>query len=215
MNPIYEQFYKTYWTPGMGSVYTDKIPKEMMLTSVDNDGYFEWKLLKGTLTVEDYKKVEEKFKIAFPNDFIEWHKQYFFLDGDCSIIRLPSSLPTQPLKEVIDNLDWYIAEQLIPLGLIPFANEGNDAGPLVFDTRNSNNKNDFPIRVYDHEYGGDLEGLSEIIFSSFSKLIECLTHFLNEIKTRKRFDVIADFFNIDPQGAGITGISYWTSWIEM
>jgi hypothetical protein len=31
----------------------------------------------------------------------------------------------------------------------------------IFGTRNANDKKDFSIRVYDHEYGGDLDGLSE------------------------------------------------------
>jgi hypothetical protein len=210
-----EQFFEAYWTKEMKSVYTEEVPKEMMASAVDKDGWYEWKPVPGTLTVDDYKKLEAKFKAIFPDNFIEWHKRYFFADCDCSIIRLPYSLPTRPLEKIIDNLDWYISEQLIPIGLVPFADDGNDVGPLVFDTRNQTKKDDFPIRVYDHEYGGDLEGLSEVIFSSFTKLLECLTHFLNETKTRKRFDVIAEFFNIDPQGAGTTGISYWTSWIEM
>ena len=139
----------------MKSVYTEKVPKEMMQSSIDRDGWYEWKLIPGTLTTDDYKKVEAKFKATFPDNFIEWHKRYFFEDGDCSIIRLPNSLPTKPLEKLIDNLDWYIPEQLIPLGLIPFADEGNDAGPLVFDTRNTTDKKDFPIRVYDHEFGGE------------------------------------------------------------
>lgn len=210
-----EQFFKAYWTTGMKSVYTDKVPKEMMQSTIDKDGWYEWKLIPGTLTTDDYKKVEAKFKATFPDNFIEWHKRYFFEDGDCSIIRLPNSLPTKPLEKLIENLDWYIPKQLIPLGLIPFADEGNDAGPLVFDTRNTTDKKDFPIRVYDHEFGGDLDGLSEIIFSSFDKMLECLTHFLTETKTKKRFEVIPDFYAIDPNGAGSTGKSYWTSWTEM
>jgi hypothetical protein len=215
MTDIIEQYFKAYWTTGMKSVYTDKVPEELMASPVDRDGWYEWKLAPGTLTTEDYKKVEEKFKITFPDIFVEWHKHYFFADGDCSITRLPHSLPTRPLEQIINNLDWDIPEQLIPLGLIPFAVEGNDAGPLVFDTRNTNDKKDFPIRVYDHEYGGDLDGLSEIIFSSFSKMLECLTHFLNETKTKKRFEVIPDFYTIDPNGAGLTGKSYWASWTQM
>lgn len=187
-----EQFFEAYWSPG-----------------------FKWKLLPGTLTTDDYKKVEAKFNAKFPDNFIEWHKRYFFEDGDCSIIRLPPSLSTKPLAQLIDKLDWVIPEQLIPLGLIPFADEGNDAGPLVFDTRNTSYKKDFPIRVYDHEYGGDLDGLSEIIFSSFDKLLECLTHFLIETTTKESFDVIPDFYIIDPGGAGSTGKLYWEGWTEM
>lgn len=210
-----EQFFQAYWTPGMKSVYTDKVTEQMMRSEIDENGWYEWELISGNLTDEDYEKVETKFNIIFPDIFIEWHKRYFFADCDCSIIRLPNSVPNMPLQGIIDNLDWHIPEQLIPIGLVPFADEGNDAGPLVFDTRNKKDRNDFPIRVYDHEYGGDLEGLSEIIFSSFEKMLECLTHFLNEIKTKKNFEVIPDFFVIDPSGAGSTGKSYWLEWTEM
>ncbi|NPE47859.1 SMI1/KNR4 family protein [Sphingobacterium sp. arapr2] len=175
----------------------------------------EWKLIPGTMTPGDYERVAIQFGVTLPQSFIEWHKRYFFAECDCSIVRLPHSLPSQPLAEIISNLDWYIPEQLIPLGLIPFASEGNDTGPLVFDTRGSVEKNDYPIRVYDHEYDGELDGLSEIIFSSFSKMLACLTHLLNETKTRKHFEVIADFYAIDPDGAGSTGRPYWESWIAM
>lgn len=164
-----------------------------MQSEVDKDGWFEWKIIPGTLSTEDYKKIAKRFNATLPENFIEWHKRYFFSDGDCSIIWLPESLPVRPLKHIIDNLDWHIAQQLIPFGIVPFANEGNDSGPLVFDTRNAKNSNDFPIRVYDHDYGGDLHGLSEVVFSSFGKLIECLTHFLSETSRRKDFEVIPDF----------------------
>jgi len=214
MSDLNEQFFQAYWTPGMKMVYTDRIPKEMIAIPANDSGWFEWKLLKGTFTFKDYEKVEERFKVKLPDSFIDWHKTYFFLDGDCSIVRLPYSLPTEPLSEIKKNLEWF-PEELLSLGLIPFASEGNDTGPLVFDTRNQTNNIDFPIRVYDHEYGGELDGLSEIIFSSFTKLLECLTHFLNERENKKAFEIIPDFFKIDPAGAGSTGKNYWMSWVEM
>lgn len=210
-----KQFFKAYWRTGMKAGCTENIPKEMMVSAPNSEGSYEWKLIPGVLTNEDYKNVETQFNITFPENFIAWHKRYFFEDCDCSIIRLPFSSPTKPLQEIIDNLDCCIAEQLIPLGLIPFANEGNNAGPLVFDTRNASGKEDFPIKVYDHECGGDLDGLSEIIFSSFRKMLTCLTHFLTEIEKRKRFEVFADFYEIDPEGAGATGKEYWESRIAM
>lgn len=210
-----EQFFRAYWTTGMKSVYTNKVPNEMVQSVIDKEGWYEWKLIPGTLTTVDYKNLEAKFKATFPDNFIEWHKRYFFPDCDCSIIRLPHSLPTKPLEKLSENLSWYISEQLIPLGLIPFADEGNGVGPLVFDTRNTSDTKDFPIKVYDQEYGGNLDGLSEITFSSFDKMLECLTHFLIETKTKKRFEVIPDFYTIDHTGAGSTGKSYWASWTQM
>jgi hypothetical protein len=204
------EFFKAFWRPGMKSVYTPIVPNEMMLSPVDKNGWYEWKLIPGTLTNYDYENLEKEFNMRFPKSFIDWHKAYFFATCDLSIFRLPNSFPTIPLKSVADNLDSYIAEQLIPQGLIPFADDGNDAGPLVFDMRNrGTDSNDFPIRVYDHEYMGDLAGLSNVIFSSFSKMLECMTHLLHESRTKDQADIIPDFLKIDPDGAGKTGKSYF------
>ncbi len=197
------------------TVFTKDSPLEMMLSQKNTDGWFEWKLIKGTLLENDYKKIEDNFKIELPKSFIKWHKAFFFLNCDTSILRLPTSNPKLPLKEISDSLDWFIAEQLIPQKLYPFGDEGNDIGPLVFDGRLSLQDNEFPIRFYDHEFGGDIKGLSEIIFSSFEKLLECLTYYLTELKTRKNYEIIPDFFKIDPKGAGLTGIEYWLSWVNM
>lgn len=73
-----EQFFKAYWTTGMKSVYTNKVSKDRMASPDDTDGWYEWKLIPGTLTLDDYKKVEAKFGVIFPCNFIEWHKRYFF-----------------------------------------------------------------------------------------------------------------------------------------
>ena len=197
------------------AVYTDSFPTEMKVSEKDQEGWIEWKPIKGTLHDSDYHELEKQFGVVFPKSFIDWHKAYYFLEADCSIIRLPASSPTRPLESLKQSLDWFIPEQLIPLKLYPFADEGNDTGPLVFDGRESVQDYEFPVRVYDHEYGGDLEGLSEIVFSSFPKLLKCLTHYLTELKTRQNFEIIPDFFQIDPQGAGKTGIDYWLSWVGM
>lgn len=215
MPDIIDRFFEAYWKPGIKYVYNHSVPVEMMASTVDKNGWYEWKLIPGTLTDEDYKKVASRFNAVFPDKFIEWHKRYYFADVSSSIIRLPSSMPSDPLKDIIKNLDWDLAEEIIPLGYIPFGDDGNDTGPLVFDINNASNSIDFPIRVFDHEYSGENEGLSEIIFSSFEKLLECLTHYFIETNTRKSFEVIPEFYRIDPQGAGSTGIEYWEIWIEM
>jgi len=148
--------------------------------------------------------------MKLPQSFIDWHKRYFFLEGDCAILRLPISMPSQPLKEITKNLEWFIPEQIIPQKIYPFGDSANDIGPLVFDARVPIANNEFPIRMYDHEYGGDLAGLSEIIFSCFDKLLECVTYFLNEMGQKEWRDIVYNFFEIDPEGAGKTGKKYWT-----
>jgi hypothetical protein len=216
MIELVHQFFNAYMTAFSNkTVFTKDTPQEMMLSPVNEDGWFEWRLIEGIIQEENYERIETEFKIKFPKSFIQWHKEYFFLNADTSILRLPTSNPNLPLVEIKQNLDWFIAEQLIPQKLYPFGDEGNDAGPLVFDGRIDMKDNNFPIRFYDHEFGGDLEGLSEVIFSSFEKLLECLTHYLTELKTRKNFEIVPDFFRIDPAGAGLTGVDYWLSWTNM
>lgn len=198
---------------GDRTVFTRDTPKDMMLSEVDREGWFSWKLIPGSLHESDYKEVEREFRVKLPQSFVNWHKQYFFLDCDCSLVRLPESNPNLPLNHVKNNLRW--DEQLVEQKLYPFGREGNDTGPLVFDGREESLNNEFPIRVYDHEFGGNLSGLSEIIFSSFDKLLDCLTYYMIELKTRRNFEIIPDFFKIDPTGAGTTGINYWLAWADM
>jgi len=217
MDEIINSFWTAYFNySSLSSVYIEAVtPKDMMASPVDEDGWYLWKPIKGTLVERDYYNLEQQFGIIFPKSFIEWHKQYFFLDCSCQLMGLPVSSPTEPLQQIIDNLDYSLAKDLIEAKLYPFGDEGNDAGPLVFDGRYEVKDNEYPIRVYDHEYGGDLEGLSEIIFSSFPKLLECFTHYIKELENRKNFEIIPDFFHIDPEGAGKTGVDYWLGWVAM
>lgn len=184
----------------------------MMTSPPNNEGWFEWKPIAGTLQKSDYEALEKEFEVTFPPSFIEWHRAYYFLDADCSLVRLPHSNPLEPLKEIRKHLNWYIPQQLIPQKLYPFGDEGNDSGPLVFDGRHQAENDEFPILLYDQDYGGDLNGLSEVVFSSFPKLLQCLTHFMTERKSRKDFDIVLDFFAIDPEGAGKPGVDYWLAW---
>ncbi|WKN45577.1 SMI1/KNR4 family protein [Tunicatimonas pelagia] len=212
---VIENFFKAYWKPGMYTVCTDKVPKEMMRSEINESGWFEWGLIKGNLTVKDYQKVEKDLNIQYPPSFIEWHRAYFFLDGDCSLVRLPESNPNELLHDLRSVDDLSASEQLIPMKIYPFADEGNDTGSLVFDAREPVESHEFPVRVYDHEYDGELEGLSNVIFSSFTKLLECITHFLELRAVKSDYKIIPDFFTIDPTGAGLAGRDYWNCWIEM
>jgi len=217
MDEIIDIFFTSYFKfSSLRNVYVEgKTPKNMMATPVDEEGWYTWKPTKGTLTNRNYSQIEEKFGVKFPKSFVEWHKQYFFLDCSCQIMGLPISSPTEPLQQITDNWDYSMAQNLINSKLYPFGDEGNDTGPLVFDGRYDVENNEYPIRVYDHEYGGDMDGLSEIIFSSFPKLLECFTHYIQEIASRKNFEIIPDFFHIDPTGAGKTGVDYWLNWVAM
>lgn len=195
------------------TVYTEDVPREMMTSFVDDEGWFNWRTIEGTLQLSQYYSMQLAYGVILPESFVAWHQAYYFLDADLALLRLPHSSPTQPLKAIKDILDGFIPQQLIPQKIYPFGYDGNDSGTLVFDGRVDANDYEFPIRVYDHESGGHLDGLSEVIFSSFPKLLECMTHYMNASKTRKGYEIIPDFFQIDPTGAGTTGVDYWKQWI--
>lgn len=114
MTELSNKFFDAYFNAFSNkTVFTDDVPQEMILTEEDEEGWFGWKLIKGTLREEDYQKVEKEFNIKFPKSFVEWHKEYFFLDADTSILRLPTSNPNLPLEEIKKDLNWFIAEQLM------------------------------------------------------------------------------------------------------
>ena len=203
-------FFAAYWRPGLTVVYTDGVSPAMMAGPEDEEGYFAWQLAEGTLTAADYQRLEAEYQVQLPPSFVDWHRAFFFCDGDCQLVRLPASLPNEPLEEVRNELEY--GGDLISQGLYPFASDGNDAGPWVFDARWPVAGNEFPIRVYDHEYLDDLNGLSEIIFSSFGKMLECLTYFLSRPETMESGEAVRAFFTIDPAGAGGPGEHYWLSY---
>lgn len=209
MKDIINSFFDAFFSfTSPDAVYVENTPQNMMNSDVDSEGWYKWKPVEGTLSYEDYNKVEKRFNVKFPKSFIEWHKKYFFLRGGCSIISLPPSYPTQALQRVIDNLDNDLSEELIAQKLYPFATDDNDIGFFVFDAREDKTDNEYPIRLYDHEYGGDLDGLSEILFSSFTKLLECLTYAM-ENDSLPMHEKLAEFIRIDPDGAGKDGIDFW------
>lgn len=197
------------------TVYTDDVPASLMASAEDEEGWFTWQLAPGTLPESAYHELAQAYGLQLPPSFTDWHRAYYFLDGDCGLLRLPISNSARLLADLEKEWKWEATQQLIAQRLYPFAQEGNDSGPLVFDGRAAGAGPEFPIRVYDHEYGGRPEGLSEVIFSSFGKLLECLTHYCREIQTRSRAEVILDFLQLDPAGAGSTGAGYWRSWAAM
>ncbi|GGH21938.1 SMI1/KNR4 family protein [Mucilaginibacter phyllosphaerae] len=202
----FDAFFKT--NEPLFAGYTKDSPMEMIDSDVDSEGYYRWKPIKGTLSCKDYDNVEHKFQIKFPKSFIEWHKMYFFLNCHSPVAYMPHSSPTQPLQDIIDNLDNDLSKDLIAKKLYPFATDDNDIGFFVFDAREDKADNEYPIRLYDHEYGGDPAGLSEILFSSFSKLLECLTYAM-ENHNEQIHEILPEFIRIDPEGAGKDGIDFW------
>ncbi len=199
---IIDLFLKAFFNSGtMQIVFTERIPTEMMASPVDDEGWFTWKPIPGTIPLRVYNDLEKSHRIKLPESFIAWHQAYYFPDGDMSLVRLPHSLPSEPLAELAELLDF---DSLVDNGFVPFANDGADIGLWVFDARKEIEGNEFPVTFYDYEHG-----LGDIIFSSFPKALECLTFYLEHLNSSSEGDIIREFIRIDPHGAGNSGLDFW------
>ena len=67
MKELIENFFEAYFSSStMHTVYVEgRTPKDMMASNVDEDGWFTWKPIEGTLTELDYHNVEQKFNVLF------------------------------------------------------------------------------------------------------------------------------------------------------
>ena len=112
---------------------------------------------------------------------------------------------------------WW--ERPLALGLLPFGDEGNDAGPLCFDTRASNDPDSWPITFWDHD---GPEEIGPTLFSSFDALLRgCTAYMRCAAEARRRAsdpqdrlasdaDCLRSLMAADPQGAGSGGAGYWS-----
>jgi hypothetical protein len=100
-----------------------------------------------------------------------------------------------------------------------------DAGPVCFDTRHQFADGDCPIVFWDHEWV-DTEKEIQPMFSNSAAMFRCLLFitqaplgFFHHDATRddpallpKKRELLRQFLNLDPEGAGSAAKDYWTSW---
>ena len=76
---IVEKFFQALFKEDKRSVYTDRIPKEMIDTPPDKSGWFTWKPLKGNLKLEDYRKLETEFNNELPRSELTGYRNALIL----------------------------------------------------------------------------------------------------------------------------------------
>ncbi len=211
---LIDRFYRAFWSIYGKSPYYlgfhNDLPNKSTFNSYDKiKEYYQCQIEPNS-----YQLIESQYDIKYPSLFKEWHSFQHFHEGDLSFVRLPENPIGNTVQSIAKSLGWSFSKELTQEGIVPFAEEGNNTGPYVFDQRNATNVEDSPIRVYDYTYGGELNGLSEVIFSNFKMLLECAIHYLENLGRISNSKLMIDFLHIDPNGAGYTGIEYWKSWSE-
>lgn len=199
----------------MTSTLIDQFFEAYMLYANETRGQdAQWRYLPSTRGEKNYSALEQELGIVLPDSYKQWHGQYDFPKIEFPMLNLFGS--NRNLSLLASEYDWDLPPLLAGNQLYIFGDEANDVGPLVFDGRDATPGNEFPIRVYDHEFiDGEPEALSEIIFSSFTKMVECLLHYIKASPESGHGTSIRQFYDIDPEGAGSQGREYWDTWMAM
>jgi len=201
---LVEEYFESFFR-GVNCYFpsSGKLPEEI-IDSISDDGWIKWKLLKSKVSFS-----EEKIDIEYPELFKKWLTSYYTLTSDIGILRLPTFNILNPFKDLNDLIDFGNSIGILEKQLIPFGDECNDVGPLVFDLNYPNK----PIRFYETQFFGSDEGIGPIIFSDFESLLKCSISFMNNYD-KIGYNAINYFFEIDPKGAGESGKGYWKFIIE-
>ena len=189
------------------------------------DDWVGWKPVPSTVTDAQLDALEEKTTLAFPSLYRDFLKYLHFFDLTEFGIRFESHPCTgwsKRLQEIY--FEAWEPERIIGIGLLPFGDEAfRDSGPVCFDTRHRLENGDCPIVNWDHEWLGTDKEIQPM-FSSCAKMFACLAFAADtdinfyyqdvdedspDLLAHKR-ELLSQFLDLDPDGAGGPGRAYWT-----
>ena len=192
--------------------------------AVDSD-WVAWKPIPSTVTDADLNELEATAGRAFPpayRSFLKYQHFYELTEVGVRFCRHAVDTWRHTLQE---QYAVEPKERITGIGLIPFGSEAMmDAGPVCFDTRRASLDGDSPVVFRDHEWSGTDHEICPM-FSSCMKMFECLliaaTSDINFVyrgeadppdQLRRKKELMAQFLETDPDGAGGAARAYWTSW---
>ena len=189
-----------------------------------DDVWVPWKPVASTVSDSDLDTLERTIRLAYPPAYRHFLKILHFYDlcGSVDFFRHPVD---KWRAELLGQYKSWLPKRIVGAGLIPFGRETKmDAGPTCFDTGRRLPNGDCPVVFWDHEWVGKDKEVQPL-FSSSIKMFECL---LMEVEAPDGFvfhypgdqepplswkkKQMKRFLEIDPEGAGGPGRSYWTCW---
>ncbi len=135
----------------------------------------DWIELGSTVTHDDFSSVEEKFNIVLPEPLKAYFEYKVIFDGDFGIYRFPDMRPNKPLDNLISEIELMNDLAFFKKNkLVPFAQDGNDGGPVCFKFNEESVEKGFPIYFTDHELLNHPDYEGELLFDSFVQFIEAI-----------------------------------------
>jgi len=151
------------------------VPAELRGEWSSGDGWFSWIAVPSPITEKDLDAIEHNIGTTLPPLFRAYFLYKQILDGDCGIVRLPDMMPPAPIGNLKSQMAVFSdCRSRQHHALLPFANDGNDGGPICFKTDEPTTSGDYPIYFTDHERLADPTYSGERRWDSFEQLIDVL-----------------------------------------
>lgn len=142
----------------------------------DEDAWWNWNLVESPVVESDILSLEQAIGAPLPPLFRAWFMFKSLPETDFGWVRLPHVLPNAPLKDLCDSVQWMNDERMLfrKRNVFPFADDGNDTGPLCFDLTRPLPDGDYPILLFDHELLHQPEYAGMEVAESFSRLLDLI-----------------------------------------
>ncbi|WP_064792363.1 SMI1/KNR4 family protein [Shewanella woodyi] len=151
------------------------LPEKFRENPDNGEEWDDWIEVASCVTNQDLDAIEERFETTLPHLLKLYLKYKIIFDGDFGIYRFPDMTPANPLKNLISQIDVINQSSFFKAHkLLPFAQDGNDGGPICFKYDEDGIEKGFPIYFVDYDliHNRDYEG--EIIYESFIQLIDAI-----------------------------------------
>ena len=148
-------------------------PPDMIDGLADESGWIPWKAVPSPVTDSDILALEAAAGAPFPPLFRAWLMYKCLLMTDFGVFRLPETPSDDPLREIAGYIGIMDSQPYFrPRGVVPFASDSNDVGPLCFDINRPLSDGDYPVVLFDHELLDRPEYIGRPFADSFGAMLE-------------------------------------------
>lgn len=168
---IIDRNLKSWIDKGLNSI-PGKVEPEMASPDepLKTEGWKKWFPINSTVTDAELEDLEIQLNFHLPKSYKTFLKYKHFYELYLSVARFSGHEIRHWRPHLLDMFfSTYPKKNLIDKGYIPFAN-WSDWGVLCFDTNKSIEENEYPIILWDHEYGDKYEPFSKNFLSLLLKL---------------------------------------------
>ncbi len=149
------------------------VPPELRPDPSHTDEWSRWIAIDSPVTKSDLNALQTEFGVVLPRLYLDYFQYKQIFDGDHGLVRFPDMRPPDPLSDLRHTLsvyqDFFINTKRCRY--IPFAEDGNDGGPLCFNLDEPTADGDFAVYFVDHELFRDPSYLGERWYDGFADLI--------------------------------------------